>query len=59
MEKHEASLLHDLLATYDMQIVAMKRAQKEGKTLTASLHDRMAQQLLDAYFEMVEKVLVD
>lgn len=59
MEKHEAALLRDLLATYDMQIVAMKRSIREGKTLTASLHERMAQQLLDAYFELIDRVIAE
>lgn len=57
MDKMEATLLHDLWATYDMQIIAMKRATKEGKMMTADLHNRMAQQLLDAYFELIEKVM--
>lgn len=58
VEKQEAALLRDLWATYDMQIVAMKRATKDGKVLTAALHNKMAEQLLDAYFEMIEKVVV-
>lgn len=58
MDKGQAALLRDLLATYDLQIVAMQKARKEGNNLTASLHERMARQLLEAYFEMMERVLI-
>lgn len=58
-DKPEAVLLRDLWATYDMQVIAMKRAIKNNQLLTASLHSRMAEQLLDAYFEIVEKVLCE
>lgn len=57
VDKQEAALLRDLWATYDMQIIAMKKAVADGKSLTASLHNKMAEQLLDAYFEMIEKVM--
>jgi len=57
MDKSHAELLRDLWTTYDMQIMAMKRAQQENKMLTASLHERMANQLLDAYFDLVERVI--
>lgn len=57
LDQGQSALLRDLWATYDMQIVAMIKAKKEGRLLTASLHERMAHQLLDAYFEMIEKVM--
>lgn len=57
MDTAQAALLRDLWATYDMQIIAMDRARKDGKVLTANLHERMAQQLLDAYFDLIEKVM--
>lgn len=57
MDKHHAALLRDLWATYDMQITAMQRATKENNLLTASLHERMAHQLLDAYFDLIERVM--
>lgn len=57
MDKSQADLLRDLWATYDMQIVAMQRATKANKFLTANLHERMAHQLLDAYFDLIERVM--
>lgn len=57
MDEAQSALLRDLWSTYDMQIIAMNRALTDNKLLTASLHERMARQLLDAYFEMVEKVI--
>lgn len=57
MEPGQAALLRDLLAVYDMQIVSMVEATKEGKAVTASLHERMAKNLLETYFDLVEKVL--
>lgn len=57
MDKGQAALLKDLWATYDLQIIAMQRAKKNEKFLTASLHERMANQLLDAYFDLIERVM--
>lgn len=57
LDKGQSQLLRDLWATYEMQIVAMKKANKEGNTLTADLYGKMAEQLLEAYFDLVEKVL--
>lgn len=57
MEPGQAALLRDLLAVYDMQIASMVEASKEGKTITASLHERMAKNLLETYFDLLEKTL--
>jgi hypothetical protein len=59
VNKTQHDLLRDLWLTYDMQITAMKRAQAEGKLITASLHYKMGEQLLDTYFEMIDKLVMD
>lgn len=57
MTKAQQELLRDLWLTYEIQIEAMKKAQTEGKMVTAALHNRMAQQLLETYFDAIDKTL--
>jgi hypothetical protein len=58
MDHHEAALLKDLWTTYDMQMKAMQKSSKSGKTLAASLHKKMANQILDSYFDMIDRLVV-
>lgn len=53
------ALLRDLWLAYEMQIVAMNQASREGKKVTSSLHSRMAEQLLETYFDVIEKVVYE
>jgi len=57
LDKAQSQLLRDLYATYDMQIIAMKKASGEGNLTTAVLHSKMAEQLLQTYFDCIEEAL--
>jgi len=58
MTKTQHELLRDIWLTYEMQMAAMESAKKNGQNVTASLHNRMAKQLLETYFDMIDKLLV-
>lgn len=57
MDESKNALLKDLWIAYETQMIAMKKSKEQGMHLTSSLHSRMAEQLLETYFDVMERIV--
>lgn len=57
MDEGKSALLKDLWVAYETQMIAMKTSLESGMKLTSTLHGRMAEQLLETYFDVMERIV--